>query len=238
MRSIVFVAALAVTVLVPAVAFYRVLRVRRAFSTAAEQATYNVLHKANEAAPPFRAGLTRAAAGKAIRGLHQLLGCPAVALTDETDLLAWDGVADHHGMQTASLAAAVVATGRAKVVTAADLNCKDPYCVIRSAVIVPIVVGDDVVGTLGAYGSDTRPGLTRAAGEVARWVSTQVELAELDVSRARLAEAEVRALRAQISPHFIFNALTAIASFVRSDPERARDLLLEFADFTRYSFRR
>jgi len=105
-------------------------------------------------------------------------------------------------------------------------------------VIVPIVVGDDVVGTLGAFGSDTRPGLIRATTEVARWVSTQVELAELDVSRARLAEAEVRALRAQISPHFIFNALTAIASFVRSDPERARELLLEFADFTRYSFRR
>jgi two-component system LytT family sensor kinase len=32
--------------------------------------------------------------------------------------------------------------------------------------------------------------------------------------------------------------LGAIASFVRTDPERARDLLLEFADFTRYSFRR
>jgi len=48
----------------------------------------------------------------------------------------------------------------------------------------------------------------------------------------------VRALRAQISPHFVYNALTAIASFVRTDPERARDLLTEFADFTRYSFRR
>jgi two-component system, LytTR family, sensor kinase len=237
MRSIVFIAALVLTVLVPAVALYRVLRVRRAFSTAAEQATYNVLHKANEAAPPFRAGLTTAAASKSIRDLHQLLGCPALALTNETDLLAWDGVADHHGVQAASLAGAVVATGRSKVVPAADLNCTDPYCPIRSAVIVPIVVGDDVVGTLGAFGSDTRPGLIRATTEVARWVSTQVELAELDVSRARLAEAEVRALRAQISPHFIFNAMTAIASFVRSDPERARDLLLEFADFTRYSFR-
>jgi two-component system LytT family sensor kinase len=51
-------------------------------------------------------------------------------------------------------------------------------------------------------------------------------------------EAEVRALRAQISPHFIYNSLTAIASFVRTDPERARELLLDFADFTRYSFRR
>jgi two-component system LytT family sensor kinase len=238
MRSIVFVAALVLTVLVPAVALYRVLRVRRAFSTAAEQATYNVLHKANEAAPPFRAGLTAAAAAKSIRDLHQLLGCPAVALFNETELLAWDGVADHHGRQVAALATGVVNSGRAKVFTAGDLSCTDPYCVIRSAVVVPIVVGDDVVGTLGAFGSDTRPGLIRATTEVALWVSTQVELAELDVSRARLAEAEVRALRAQISPHFIFNAMTAIASFVRSDPERARDLLLEFADFTRYSFRR
>jgi two-component system LytT family sensor kinase len=51
-------------------------------------------------------------------------------------------------------------------------------------------------------------------------------------------EAEVRALRAQISPHFVYNSLTAIASFVRTDPDRARELLLDFADFTRYSFRR
>ena len=47
----------------------------------------------------------------------------------------------------------------------------------------------------------------------------------------------MQALRAQISPHFVYNALTAIASFVRTDPERARELLLEFADFTRYSSR-
>src|ERR1044072_8151067 len=78
----------------------------------------------------------------------------------------------------------------------------------------------------------------RAAGEVARWVSVQLELADLDQSRTRLIEAEIKALRAQISPHFIFNSLAVIASFVRTDPERARELLLEFADFTRYSFRR
>ena len=66
----------------------------------------------------------------------------------------------------------------------------------------------------------------------------QLELAELDKSRTALMEAEVRALRAQISPHFVYNSLTAIASFVRTDPERARELLVEFADFTRYSFGR
>ena len=81
-------------------------------------------------------------------------------------------------------------------------------------------------------------GLVRATDEVAQWVSGQLELAELDALRNRLMEAEVRALRAQISPHFIYNSLGAIASFVRTDPDRARELLLEFADFTRYSFRR
>jgi two-component system, LytTR family, sensor kinase len=239
MRAVVLTILVLVTVLVPAIALYRTFRARRAFGTAAEAATYEVLHKANEAAPPFRAGLTAAAAGKAIRGVRNLLGAPAVALTDETTLLAWDGQGDDpHADHAAALAVEVVASCRPRVVSMAELDCGDEYCPIRAAVIVPIVVGEDVVGTLGAYTREARPGLIRAAGEVARWVSTQVELAELDVSKARLAQAEVRALRAQISPHFIFNAMTAIASFVRSDPERARELLLEFADFTRYSFRR
>lgn len=81
------------------------------------------------------------------------------------------------------------------------------------------------------------PGMLGAVGEVARYAASQIELAELDASRARLDRAEVLALRAQISPHFIYNALNTIASFVRTDPDRARELILEFADFTRYSFR-
>ncbi len=238
MKTIVLVGALFVTVLVPAIALYRTFRARRVFGTAVEHATYDVLHKANETAPPFRAGLTQGAAAKSIRGIRSLLGTPAVCLTNETELLAWDGIAEHHGAQATYLTGEVLQSGRPRVVKSDLLLCRDPYCPIKAAVFVPLVVGEDVVGTLGAFGSEASPGLIRAAGEVARWVSTQVELAELDVSRARLAEAEVRALRAQISPHFIFNALTAIASFVRTDPERARELLLEFADFTRYSFRR
>ena len=100
------------------------------------------------------------------------------------------------------------------------------------------MVDGHTVGTLQAYGHTATAALARACDEVAGWVSTQLELAELDASRTRLMEAEVRALRAQISPHFIYNSLGAIASFVRTDPDRARELLLEFADFTRYSFRR
>ena len=53
----------------------------------------------------------------------------------------------------------------------------------------------------------------------------------------RLAQAELRALRAQISPHFIYNALAAVAGDIHARPEEARDLLIDFAEFTRYLFR-
>jgi two-component system LytT family sensor kinase len=45
-------------------------------------------------------------------------------------------------------------------------------------------------------------------------------------------------LRAEISPHFVYNALTTIASFVRSDPGRARELILDFALFIRHNLPR
>jgi two-component system LytT family sensor kinase len=105
-------------------------------------------------------------------------------------------------------------------------------------VAAPLVVEGRVVGSLVVFTANASAGLVRAAAEVTRWASGQLELAELDRSRTRVAEAEVEALRAQISPHFIYNALTAIASFVRTDAEHARELLLEFADFARYAFRR
>lgn len=53
----------------------------------------------------------------------------------------------------------------------------------------------------------------------------------------RRARAEVRALRSQFSPHFLYNALNAIVALVRTDPDRARELLADFAHFTRYSLR-
>jgi two-component system LytT family sensor kinase len=118
-----------------------------------------------------------------------------------------------------------------------DVACEDLDCPVRQVVVAPLVVDDHVVGALAVYAPQVSGSLVRATGEVARWVSSQLELAELDRSRTRAMEAELRALRAQISPHFVYNSLTAIASFVRTDPERARELLLEFADFTRYSLR-
>jgi two-component system LytT family sensor kinase len=119
-----------------------------------------------------------------------------------------------------------------------ELACDEPGCPVRAAVAAALVTQDRVVGAIVAYGPEVTAGLVRATSEVAAFVSTQIELADLEHSRTRAIEAELRALRAQISPHFIYNCLATIASFVRTDPVRARELLLDFADFTRYAFRR
>ncbi|WP_435600829.1 histidine kinase [Streptomyces sp. C10-9-1] len=204
--------------------------------TPVERATFHTLHTASLAAPPLRAGLTEETARKAVRRLRSLLGTEALCLTDRGRVLAWDGPGDgHHREQALARVREVLDSGRGQ---SAHCRCEEVDCPLRWAVVAPLTGEDGVLGALVAYGSRESAVLARAATEVARWVSVQLELAELDRSRTRLIEAEIRALRAQISPHFIFNSLAAIASFVRTDPERARELLLEFADFTRYSFRR
>jgi two-component system LytT family sensor kinase len=211
---------------------------RRDLGTPADRATFATLHTASLAAPHLREGLTPAGATRAVRHLRTLLGTSAVALVDPNATLAWEGAGTHHAAAASEHAVEVLRSGRTVVLGPAEVACEDLDCPIRSAVVAPITGEDRVVGALLAYGTDISASTVRATDEVARWVSTQVELAELDRSRARASEAELRALRAQISPHFIYNSLAAIASFVRTDPVRARELLLEFADFTRYAFRR
>ncbi len=210
---------------------------RPQLGTQADRATFRTLHSASLASPALRQGLTVESAERSIRHLRTLLGTLALSLTDTEGVLAWDGAGAHHRIQAAALARATVERGSTRMFDRGDLPCSEAGCELRTAIVAPLVVEERIVGTLQVFAPQPSAGLARACDEVALWVSGQLELAELDASRTRAMEAEVRALRAQISPHFIYNSLGAIASFVRTDPDRARELLLEFADFTRYSFR-
>ena len=238
MGSVVTVLVVAWVIGVLAAVLAYVVRSSRHFGTPTEVATFETLHQASLASPLLRSGLTSDGARKALKHLHALLGTAAVAITDDERVLAWDGAGDRHAGDAMRHVHEVLHTGSASVVGPEQVACREPECPVRHAIVAPLTVEQRVVGTFVAYGTWASAGLVRATSEVARWVSAQIELAELDRSRTRLMEAEVRALRAQISPHFIYNSLTVIASFVRTNPDRARDLLLEFAEFTRYSFRR
>lgn len=214
----------------------RWVRGRGQMGTQAQIATYRTLHIASQAAPSLRSGLTQAGAQRAVKHLRSLLGVPAVGITDGFETLALDGVGDKHRERVIEHAQPALDSGSAVVIS--PEQAREVSEMLRSGIAAPLTSDDVVIGALVAYSTyPAGPAMMRAAEEVAGFVSGQLDLAELDRTRARTAEAEVRVLRAQISPHFIFNSLTAIASFVRTDPDRARELLLDFADFTRYSFR-
>ena len=210
-------------VLVATAAFvrWRLLTRRRTLGSPADRATYKTLHTASLAAPSLRRGLDAESAAQAIPHVRALLGTSTVAITDLDGPLAWDGA--HTDVDVIPLMSDALARGTTQA--------------SARAIVAPLSVDGRVVGSIVVVSDEASAGLARATTEVARWMSSQLELAELSESRSALVEAELRALRAQISPHFIYNSLGAIASFVRTDPERARELLLEFADFTRYSFR-
>lgn len=210
---------------------WRLARGTADLGSAAERASYEVMHHASLAARDLRGGLNGHDVARAARHFRVLLGSAAVAIVADDETVAIDGVADGLEASALRIAARVRESGKRQVFPKPDGEELE-------AVGAPIVVDGAVVGAVVAFASPVRAALVRAAGEVADWCAAQVELGELDASRTALAEAELRSLRAQISPHFIYNALTAIASFIHVDPERARDLVLEFADFTRYSFRR
>jgi len=46
-------------------------------------------------------------------------------------------------------------------------------------------------------------------------------------------DAELRALKAQINPHFLFNSLHSISALTTSDPRRAREMCITLAEFLR-----
>lgn len=213
---------------------WRYARGSRELGSDGEHATYRTLHLASQAAENLRGGLDADEVSRAARHLRALLGCDILAIADAGGSIVIDGPGEPLREVAASIAERMSEASRTQVVSVPAASGRDS----TYAIAAPIVTDGLVAGMVIVFAPSRRAPLIRATGEVAAWVSAQLRLGELDASRAALAEAELRALRAQISPHFIYNALNAIASFITTDPSKARELVLEFADFTRYSFRR
>jgi two-component system, LytTR family, sensor kinase len=199
------------------------------------------VHAATTILPELRRGLTAESAGAAAPALLVLVGADAVAVAGPDQLLACEGSGSEHHRAGDALETLVPARREDRVHVEPRLSCDAPGCPLRSAIVAPLTVRGRRVGVLVALYE--RPGRvrleeSRVVAEAAALVSAMVELSELEAQGERLARAELRALRAQISPHFIYNALAAVAAFIHSRPEEARELLIEFSEFIRYAFAR
>jgi len=88
--------------------------------------------------------------------------------------------------------------------------------------------------------------LLRSLGAVFSYMLENVRLQRRRQEQEQVAQAlrlqssrsELKALRAQINPHFLFNALNAIASLIHTDPARADAAVEQLAEVFRYTLRR
>jgi len=199
-----------------------------------------------EALPHLRGGLRPESAQFTARLVYENLGLDAAAVVSSTDgVLGFIGAgSDHHlegNPNLTEITRRTLASGRAYTTSNRDeIGCPFRECPLTAVTIAPFVVRGNVVGALKLYraGHDMEERDARVALGLARVFSVYLEVAELDARAALVTQAELEALRAQISPHFLFNTLTTIAALTRTDPSRAHDLLVDFADYFRETLAR
>lgn len=209
----------------------------------AHTATLNIL---TDTLPYLRTGLNPESARRTVELLLDRLDVQAVSIVDTQGVLAYVGAAADHHRAGASLRTdltrRVLETGRTEMVTRCeDIGCSDPACPLTAAIVAPLKIRGRTIGCLKLYHSQGRTlGATelQVAKALAKLFSAQLELSELEVQAARVAQAELEALRAQISPHFLFNTLNTIASFIRTKPDVAHDMVVEFAHFFRETLKK
>jgi len=207
-----------------------------------EGASANVLDLVVQALPHLRRGLGEDSATFTARLLYENLGLDACAVVDTERVLAYVGRGeDHHlvgGPSLTGLTHHVIATGQPSTArTREDIDCPVPGCPLTSVTIAPFVVRGAAVGALKLYraGTPIAEDDERVAVGLARVFSVSFEAAELDARSELVTQAELDALRARVSPHFLFNTLTTIAALTRTDPVRAHDLVVDFAEYFRDS---
>lgn len=206
------------------------------------QYTEQTLSSASEMLEDIKDGLTPEGAQAICRRLLTETRAMAIAMTDDTCVLACAGdlasdfppgspihtpathyVLEHGIVQSFTHAVDVKSEVRG-------------HREIPAGIIAPLKVRGKAVGTLKFYyrrSHEVNRTQYALASGFAELISTQLAIHELELQSELTARAEVRALQAQINPHFLFNTLNTIASLTRTEPLRARELLREFAAFYR-----
>src|SRR5699024_11208295 len=119
-------------------------------------------------------------------------------------------------------------------------GCNHPECPLEAAIVVPLRVKNDVIGTLKLYFTnrhDVSHSDKQLASGLAEIFSSQLELGQAETQSALVRDAEIKSLQAQVNPHFFFNAINTISALVRIDSEKARKLLLQLSQFFRSNYK-
>ncbi|WP_186321310.1 LytS/YhcK type 5TM receptor domain-containing protein [Bacillus sp. FJAT-22090] len=190
--------------------------------------TATALSIANQTLTLFRQGLNASSATKATKIIQQLTNVDDVAITRGIRELAHTGgTSSQYEIECREH---VFKTGKME----SDHSTEYEF------IVFPLIVKSKTIGTLTFYFNHPYQ-VTSVDREMAEGLSnlfsSQLELGEVERYNQLLQDAEVKALHAQIHPHFLFNALNTIVALCRMDPLLARQLLLHLSTFLRNNLR-
>jgi len=203
-----------------------------------------VLRIASKSIQHFRHGFTPETAHATAKIILENTDLSAVSFTDGDSILTHVGEGSSHhptgGALQTDLTIKAIKLRKLQIAnTKEQIHCSNTHCRLQSAVVIPLMQEDIVIGTLKLY-REVKNTISLVDINLAKGLgslfSTQIELHMIEEQAKLLDRAELKALQAQINPHFLFNAINTIVSLVRTDPEAARTLLQNLSLFFRNSF--
>ncbi|MEA1910692.1 MAG: LytS/YhcK type 5TM receptor domain-containing protein [Spirochaetota bacterium] len=203
-----------------------------------------VLRIASKTIQYFRHGFNLETAQVTAKIILENTDLSAVAFTDEDSILVHVGEGSAHhpvgGAFQTDLTHKAIKSHKLQIANSREqIRCSNIHCRLQSAVVIPIMQGKNVIGTLKLY-REMKNAISLVDINLAKGLgslfSTQIELSMIEEQAKLLDRAELKALQAQINPHFLFNAINTIVSLIRTDPEAARTLLQNLSLFFRNSF--
>ena len=213
-----------------------------------DRSTALALDIAQRAVSVLGRGFDRSTAAELAATLSQHLPVGAVAVTDRSTVLAFNGLGmDHHRVGDP-----VDAVVRPELLDEAKVHFIDGQserfscaagvrCPLRCALVVPLALEDEVVGSIVLFEPEPRTfrETHRSFGvRVGELLSDQLLRNRVEEQRKLLFESELKLVRAQINPHFLFNALNVILAVIRENPARARQLVANLSNFMRTNLKR
>ncbi|NIG76179.1 sensor histidine kinase [Klebsiella sp. Ap-873] len=163
----------------------------------------------------------------------------AVAITDTEKVLAYVGLGEnnYHENDQAFSPRTRQALNEGRIIIRNDDEAwRTPE--IHSLIIIPLWEKGVVTGTLKIYyrhAHQITSTLQEMAVGLSQIISTQLEVSRAEQLREMANKAELRALQSKINPHFLFNALNAISSSIRMNPDTARQLIVNLSRYLRYN---
>ena len=165
----------------------------------------------------------------------------AVSITDKNSIIAHSGESTiRHGVGkpivTESTYDVLKNGNMIQMNKCTETDCEVKNCMLNSSIITPLKDGEEVVGTMKFY-KFPQNSMTEIDRETAwglsKLFSNQIRINRLEENSKLLVEAELKALQAQINPHFLFNSLTVISSLCRTNALKARELILHLSNHFR-----